>query len=118
MGRAPTDFCSRFHQNKRSDGDIVDACGACQMLCEADAINFEQQDEILEPDVGTIIVATGFEMWDPVQLSQYSYGESSTNSGDARAIRPCNFAWSSVNAETSGFSTTIINGVTPIRQAW
>lgn len=46
------------------------------MVCEAGAINFEQQDEVLELDVGAIIVATGFEMWDPHQLSQYSYGKS------------------------------------------
>jgi len=70
------DACIHFRQIDRSDGEIADACQACQMLCEADAIDFEQQDEILELDVGTIVVATGFEMWDPHQLPQYSYGES------------------------------------------
>ena len=39
------------------------------MLCEAGAIDFTQQDEIVELNVGTIIVATGFEMWDPTKLS-------------------------------------------------
>lgn len=71
-----TDACIRFRQNDRTNGEIADACGVCEMVCEAGAINFEQQDEILELDVGTIIVATGFEMWDPAQLSQYSYGKS------------------------------------------
>ncbi len=71
-----TDACIRFRQNDRTEGEIADACGACQMVCEADAINFDQQDEIVELDVGAIIVATGFEMWDPHQLSQYSYGQS------------------------------------------
>jgi heterodisulfide reductase subunit A len=71
-----TDACIRFRQNDRGNGEIADACGACQMLCEADAINFDQQDEILELDVGAVIVATGFEMWDPTQLSQYAYGQS------------------------------------------
>ena len=71
-----TDVCIRFRQNDRTEGEITDACGACQMLCEADAINFDQQDEILELDIGAVIVATGFEMWDPAQLPQYSYGES------------------------------------------
>jgi heterodisulfide reductase subunit A len=70
------DVCIRFRQNDRTEGEITDACGACQMLCEANSINFDQEDEIIELDVGAIIVATGFEMWDPVQLSQYSYGES------------------------------------------
>jgi len=71
-----TDVCIRFRQNDRTDGEIADACGACQMLCEADAIHFDQEDEVIELDVGAIVVATGFEMWDPAQLSQYSYGQS------------------------------------------
>jgi heterodisulfide reductase subunit A len=71
-----TDVCIRFRQNDRTDGQIPDACGACQMMCEAGAVDFNQQDEIVEIDVGAIIVATGFQMWDPAQLSQYSYGKS------------------------------------------
>ena len=39
-------------------------------------------------------------------------------SGGTRAVSPCNLAWNSVNAETSGLSGTIITGVTPIRRAW
>jgi heterodisulfide reductase subunit A len=71
-----TDVCIRFRQNDRTDGQIPDACGACQMMCEAGAVDFNQQDEIVEVDVGAIIVATGFQMWDPANLSQYSYGKS------------------------------------------
>jgi heterodisulfide reductase subunit A len=71
-----TDTCIRFRQANRSDGEIADACGACQVLCEAGAVDFNQQEEIIEVDVGAIVVATGFEMWDPHKLSQYSYGKS------------------------------------------
>jgi len=71
-----TDSCIRFRQNDRTEGEVADACEVCQLVCEADAINFDQEDEIIELDVGAIIVATGFEMWDPIQLSQYSYGKS------------------------------------------
>ena len=71
-----TDSCIRFRQNDRTEGEVTDACQVCQLVCEADAINFDQEDEILELDVGAIIVATGFEMWDPTQLTQYSYGKS------------------------------------------
>jgi len=71
-----TDVCIRFRQNDRTDGQIADACGACQMMCEAGAVDFNQQDEVVELDVGAIIVATGFQMWDPANLSQYSYGQS------------------------------------------
>ena len=71
-----TDACIRFRQNDRSDGAIADACGVCQMMCEADAIDFNQKDEVVDLDVGAIIVATGFSMWDPALQSQYSYGKS------------------------------------------
>jgi len=71
-----TDTCIRFRQNDRSGGKIPDACGACQILCEAGAVNFDQQDEVLEVEVGAIIVATGFELWDPHNLPQYAYGRS------------------------------------------
>ncbi|MBM4457279.1 MAG: 4Fe-4S dicluster domain-containing protein [Chloroflexi bacterium] len=71
-----TDSCIRFRQHDRSNGDIADACGACQMLCEAKAIDFTQEDEVVELNVGAIVVATGFQMWDTTKLSQYSYGKS------------------------------------------
>ena len=46
-------------------------CFACVDACENDAIDFSQQDEIIEVDVGTIIVATG---WDLYQGDDYGYG--------------------------------------------
>lgn len=51
-------------------------CGACAKLCPTGAVDYEQEDELLDVEVGVVIVATGFGMWDPGQLSQYSYGES------------------------------------------
>jgi heterodisulfide reductase subunit A len=71
-----TDSCIRFRQNDRTFGAIDDACGVCQKVCEAGAIDYTQKDEIVELDVGTVIIATGFEMWDATKLSQYSYGRS------------------------------------------
>ncbi|TXT62826.1 MAG: CoB--CoM heterodisulfide reductase iron-sulfur subunit A [Promethearchaeota archaeon] len=40
-------------------------CGLCQGVCELDAINFEQEDEIMELSVGSIIVATGWDEYKP-----------------------------------------------------
>jgi heterodisulfide reductase subunit A len=42
--------------------------------CETGAINFDQKDEIIEVDVGSIIVATGFQQFDPSVIYQYGYG--------------------------------------------
>jgi heterodisulfide reductase subunit A len=45
----------------------VDVCGARQ------AINFSQEPEEVEIEVGTIIVSTGFDVYKPLEESQYGY---------------------------------------------
>jgi len=47
----------------------VDACGARQ------AINFEQQPEEVELEVGAIIVSTGYDIYLPYDNSLYGYGK-------------------------------------------
>lgn len=49
-------------------------CKICEEFCEAKAINFEQEDEIIEVEVGSIIVATGYDQFDPSAIPQYGYG--------------------------------------------
>jgi heterodisulfide reductase subunit A len=48
-------------------------CGECEQVCEAKAIDFKQTDEVVELQVGTIIVATGYDQFDPSVVSQYGY---------------------------------------------
>ena len=47
---------------------------ACVEACKAGAINFEQQEEVIEKEVGSIILATGYDLFDPHLLPQYGYG--------------------------------------------
>ena len=47
-------------------------CKLCEKNCTVEAIDYEQEDQLLDVEVGAIIVATGFAMWDPAQLAQYS----------------------------------------------
>jgi heterodisulfide reductase subunit A len=49
-------------------------CLECVKVCEAEAINHEMQDETVEVDVGSIIIATGFQQFDPSVIYQYGYG--------------------------------------------
>jgi heterodisulfide reductase subunit A len=51
-----------------------DMCQTCQRLCPTGAIDFERQDQIHEFDVGAIILATGFQLFDPGRAIQYGYG--------------------------------------------
>lgn len=46
----------------------------CTAACGPKAIDFDQKDEVVELKVGAIIVATGFELWDPRQEERYGYG--------------------------------------------
>ena len=48
-------------------------CRACEKVCELDAIDFEQEDKLVELEVGSIILATGFEAFDPTPIKQYGY---------------------------------------------
>jgi len=48
-------------------------CGECKKACEADAIDFSQTDQIVELEVGVIIVATGYDQFDPSVIPQYGY---------------------------------------------
>jgi heterodisulfide reductase subunit A len=48
-------------------------CRICESLCTKKAIDFEQKDTEIELNVGAIIVATGFDPFDPTGLSEYGY---------------------------------------------
>lgn len=49
-------------------------CRACEKLCPRGAVDFEQKDRIVELEVGTIIVTTGFDLFDCTRAPQYGYG--------------------------------------------
>jgi heterodisulfide reductase subunit A len=49
-------------------------CGLCQQVCQAEAIDFEQKDQELELEVDAVVVATGYDFFDPTSLGQYHYG--------------------------------------------
>jgi len=49
-------------------------CRVCEKLCPPQAIDFEQEDQILEFEVGTIILATGYDLFDPSRAAQFGYG--------------------------------------------
>ncbi|TFH27418.1 MAG: CoB--CoM heterodisulfide reductase iron-sulfur subunit A family protein, partial [Promethearchaeota archaeon] len=52
-------------------------CGICARsdVCEPDAIRFEDEDKILEVNVGTIIVTTGYDVINPQYLHNYGFGK-------------------------------------------
>jgi len=51
------------------------ACGKCADVCKPKAIDFDQKPEIIEAEVGAIIVATGFDLYDKENMAEYGFGK-------------------------------------------
>ena len=51
-------------------------CGYCDRVCEPEAISFLEKSEEIEVNVGSVIVATGFEVFEPLEMrKEYGYGK-------------------------------------------
>ncbi len=50
-------------------------CGACLKFCPTNAIVFDQQDIIIEEQVGAVVVATGYDLFPQVRLPEYGGGK-------------------------------------------
>jgi len=59
------------------DMDSCVKCGICarENVCEPLAINYDDEPEYVNIKIGTIIVATGYDEYDPSELKQYGYGK-------------------------------------------
>jgi heterodisulfide reductase subunit A len=78
-----TQACTFFRSGK---------CKACQLFCSPQAIDFAQEDEILEVEVGNIILATGWQLFDCTRVSQYGYGRLANVFTNLEFERLCNAA--------------------------
>jgi len=50
-------------------------CKICTEFCGVDAIDHSMQDEIIELNVGSIVLAPGFEAFDPSKFDSYNYSK-------------------------------------------
>lgn len=49
-------------------------CGACEKVCPTNCIDFTMETEIMDLQVKTIVIATGFNLFDPKNMPRYGYG--------------------------------------------
>jgi heterodisulfide reductase subunit A len=49
-------------------------CKACEKFCPTGAIDFNQKEEFITIQVGNIILATGYDLFDGRRVTQYGYG--------------------------------------------
>ena len=83
-------------------------CGECERRCEAGAIDYRMKDEIVERYFDAIIIATGFDIFNPYEKKEYGYGihKNVINSLEFERL-------SSVTGPTGG--EIRVNGKTPRR---
>ncbi|MCJ7489283.1 MAG: NAD(P)-binding protein [Thermoplasmata archaeon] len=48
-------------------------CEACASVCGPNAIDYNMKDQVVTLNPAAVIVATGFDMWDPTSASEYGY---------------------------------------------
>jgi len=51
-------------------------CGVCAKVCQAGAVDYEQQDEIVTEKYGAVVVATGFDTIKLDDFDEYAYSQS------------------------------------------
>ncbi len=94
-----TEHCVYFQRGK---------CKACQLFCptQPNAIDFEQKDELIQVEVGNIILATGYDLFDARRIPQYGYGRLANVFTSLEFERMCN-----ASGPTNG-SVVLRDGVT------
>jgi heterodisulfide reductase subunit A len=58
--------CSYYQKGK---------CKVCEKVCPTGAIRFDQEDELVELEVGAVVIATGFNVMQPSGFPEYGYGK-------------------------------------------
>jgi heterodisulfide reductase subunit A2 len=54
-------------------GNNPQACNRCHEECKRGAIDVDMREEVVEVEVGTILVATGMDVYDPRSLDDFGY---------------------------------------------
>ncbi|MDH3364913.1 MAG: FAD-dependent oxidoreductase [Thermoplasmata archaeon] len=55
------------------DFESCDDCGRCEKVCAAKAINFDEEEKVVDVNVGAIVIATGFDVFDVNALREYDF---------------------------------------------
>jgi heterodisulfide reductase subunit A-like polyferredoxin len=66
---------ARYSASRCMDCGYCSECHQCLAACPAGAIRFDMREERKDLDVGSVLVATGFELFDPKRKPDYGFGE-------------------------------------------
>jgi heterodisulfide reductase subunit A len=84
LASAPHDFSeveppfseeeARYGAERCLDCGPCSECGECVSVCEADAIDLTMRERMVDFEVGSIVLATGYTTFDPLRTPEYGYG--------------------------------------------
>ncbi len=83
-------------------------CGECERRCEVHAVDYAMPDETVEIACDSIVLAPGFDLYDPTEKGEYGYGRYEGVMTGIEFERIC-----SVTGPTGG--DILLNGKTPKR---
>ena len=56
------------------DRSVCIECNSCERTCPAEAIEFDQEPEFIDINVGAVIAATGYDEYPIMETNEYKYG--------------------------------------------
>ncbi len=88
-------------------------CGLCERVCQAGAIDYEQEEKTFDLDVGAVVLTPGFEAFDATRRGEFGFGHAKnvlTNVQFERIL--------SASGPTQGHIVRPSDGSTPKRLAF
>jgi len=65
---------ARYSANRCLDCGVCSECRACVRACVAGAIRFDMRPEEMTVEAGSVLVSTGFRLFDPADKPDYGFG--------------------------------------------
>lgn len=66
---------ARYSANRCLDCGYCSECHQCVVACPAKAIRFDMREEKIAVEAGSVLVSTGFSLFDPLRKPDYGYGK-------------------------------------------
>jgi len=108
IGYSPADATAEASRCLAGQIEGCIQCGECERRCDVGAVDYSMKDEIVELEFDSIVLAPGFDLYDPTEKREYGYGTLEGVMTGIEFERIC-----SVTGPTGG--EILLNGKTPKR---
>jgi heterodisulfide reductase subunit A len=74
IGYSPADAMAEASRCLAGQIEGCIQCGECERRCDVKAVDYSMKDEIVELEFDSIVLAPGFDLYDPTEKREYGYG--------------------------------------------